>query len=226
MIPVLPFPELPDRNGYRYVMRQATSQDTPSLVTLHFEAFGEALDKYIPNNKDGHAWMSEALRICVEDFHEHCRSVAVTARPLTDANVENEEIVAYIRFVNPTKEVWENMYSYPNAIGSMEQVKLEEFWSALESHHAEAMEWRRDSGGKNHIWLEDLATHPNHRRVGLGRALVSYACEIADAMRLEMFVDSSDFGMGLYERFGFVQVDGVVNRAVAAPMIRPVQGNQ
>ncbi|KAF3292471.1 hypothetical protein TWF132_005524 [Orbilia oligospora] len=229
-IPSLPFPALPTINGFKYTTRQATITDIPSLTTLHMAAFGDELDQIIPNNVDGRAWMSEAFRVCFEEFGNDCLTVAVIARKAEgygdddDSLEEGGEIVAYARYILPTREVWDNMYSYPKAVGEMDQNKIDEFLGGLEEQHAEAMGWGDGQVGVRHFWFENLATHPSHRRLGIGRALVRYLCTLADEMGLEVYLDASDFGMGLYENFGFRTVEGMGNRAVSAPMVRKVKG--
>ncbi|KAK6334750.1 hypothetical protein TWF718_010198 [Orbilia javanica] len=227
-IPSLPFPTLPTRNNYKYTIRRATISDIPSLTTLHFTAFGEELDQYIPNNEDGRAWMYEAFRVCFEEFGNDCLTLAVVAQKVGDDGGDSEledggEIISYARYILPTREVWDNMYLYPKAIGGMEQKKLDDFLGGLEKQHAEVMGWREGEDGVKHLWFENLATHPNHRRLGIGRALVGYLCTLADNMGLEVYLDASDFGMGLYERFGFRTVEGMGNRAVSAPMVRTLK---
>ncbi|KAF3315360.1 hypothetical protein TWF173_003900 [Orbilia oligospora] len=230
-IPSPPFPALPTINGFKYTIRQATITDIPLLTTLHFAAFGDGLDQIVPNNVDGRAWMSEAFRVCFEEFGNDCLTVAVVARETDDYGDDDNldegargEIVAYARYILPTREVWDNMYSYPKAVGQMDQNKVDEFLEGLEEQHAEAMGWVDEQVGVRHLWFENLATHPSHRRLGIGRALVGYLCTLADEMGLEVYLDASDFGMGLYKKFGFRTVERMGNRAVSAPMVRKVKG--
>ncbi|KAF3903389.1 hypothetical protein ABW20_dc0108693 [Dactylellina cionopaga] len=183
-------------------------------------AFGGELDSYVPNNPDGRAWVAEAFRVCFEEFPHDCLTVAVLAQKIGVEEVGGGDIVAYARYIVPTKEVWENMYSYPRAMGEMSQEKLDGFLRALESQHGQVMGWTNGETGREHLWLENLATHPDHRRRGIGRALVGYICQLADATAAEVYLDASDSGMGLYERFGFVQAEEAGNRAASAPMIR------
>ncbi|KAK6354325.1 hypothetical protein TWF730_008732 [Orbilia blumenaviensis] len=221
-IPLLPFPSLPAKNGYQYIARWADSSDIPCLTALHFAAFGSEVDQFIPNNTDGQAWMSEAFRVCFEEFGQHCLTLVITAKRLGGGSeIETDgDIVAYARYIIPTRAVWDNMYSYPKAIGEMDQSKIDNFLGGLEKQHAEIMGWGEGERETKHLWFENLATHPDHRRLGIGRALVQYVCAIADDMGLEVYLDASDFGMGLYEKFGFKTVEGDGNRAVSAPMVR------
>ncbi|KAK6510913.1 hypothetical protein TWF506_010001 [Arthrobotrys conoides] len=231
-IPSLPFPTLPTKNGYKYTIRQATTSDIPSLTVIHFTAFGDEIDQIIPNNIDGQAWMSEAFRVCFEEFGNDCLTVVVIAGEVggygggdgDDGLEGGGEIVAYARYILPTREVWNNMYSYPKAVGGMEQDRIDKFLGGLEEQHSQVMGWEGGRVGVKHLWFENLATHPSHRKLGIGRALVGYLCTLADEMGLEVYLDASDFGMGLYEKFGFETVEGVGNRAVSVPMVRRVKG--
>lgn len=172
--------------------------------------------------------MSEAFRVCFEEFGKDCLTVVVIAQKIGDINMdgldEDGEVVAYARYILPTREVWDNMYSYPKAVGGMDQEKIDEFLGDLEGQHAEAMGWGGGEVEVKHLWFENLATHPDHRRLGIGRTLVGYLCTLADEMGLEVYLDASDFGMGLYEKFGFRAVEGTGNRAVSVPMVRGLKG--
>ena len=52
-------------------------------------------------------------------------------------------------------------------------------------------------------FLNVLTTHPDHFRRGAGTMLVKYGCDIADENGIRAYLEASDKGRPLYERFGF-----------------------
>ncbi|KAF3937590.1 hypothetical protein ABW19_dt0200965 [Dactylella cylindrospora] len=241
----------PSPAASRYTTRLATLSDIPAITDLHFLAFGEEFEEFVPNDGDGRRWLDETYRVCLEEFAEECLTVVVVAvvgdpggddtvgrggdagdgvdiagrdGKGIDAGIGGGDgggmVVAYARYIVPTARVWKNMYSEPKAIGWMKQEVLDRFLGGLEEQHRSVMGVPGE-GGKRHLWFENLATHPDHQKRGIGRTLVRYACDLADEMGLDTYLDASDDGMGLYERFGFLQVEGVeINRGFSAPMVR------
>lgn len=58
-------------------------------------------------------------------------------------------------------------------------------------------------GGRPHMYLEMLATHPNHQRRGAGSLLMQWAVDKADELGLDAFIEASPAGRHLYSRYGF-----------------------
>lgn len=56
--------------------------------------------------------------------------------------------------------------------------------------------------------------------------LLKRGCEIADEAGLEMYLDTSKMGKGLYEKFGFVVMDCMDGEAISAPMVRMAKGKE
>nr|POE71426.1 hypothetical protein CFP56_62521 [Quercus suber] len=57
--------------------------------------------------------------------------------------------------------------------------------------------------GRPHLYLQILATHPDHQRRGAGDLLVKWGCDEADRRGLLCCMMSSDVAWQLYERNGF-----------------------
>jgi GNAT superfamily N-acetyltransferase len=51
-----------------------------------------------------------------------------------------------------------------------------------------------------------ITTHPAHQHRGAGSMLVKWGTEIADAMRVECFIEGTALAKRLYESCGFVTV--------------------
>ncbi len=54
------------------------------------------------------------------------------------------------------------------------------------------------------IDLDMLGTSASYRRLGIANMLVGWGVTLADQDKLECFVDASDEGKPVYEKFGFV----------------------
>jgi GNAT superfamily N-acetyltransferase len=103
------------------------------------------------------------------------------------------------------------------------------FFGRLDKERNEMME------GKKHALMAVLAIDPEFQRGGVGRKLLEWGLDKADKEGVELWIDASQYGKGLYEKMGWkevgvVEVDvgkwgsetGGVNRTVC--MIRPVGG--
>ncbi|KAF1995860.1 hypothetical protein P154DRAFT_525963 [Amniculicola lignicola CBS 123094] len=62
---------------------------------------------------------------------------------------------------------------------------------------------------KPYMMLNSLATHPDHERRGAGSMIVKWGVEKADELNIETYLNSSKIARPLYERHGFVLVEGV-----------------
>ena len=89
--------------------------------------------------------------------------------------------------------------------------------------------------GKPYLLVQELAVLPEWQRKGVGRRLLGWGLEKADAEGWECWLDASKKGEGLYRKFGFRDVgcvevelgewggeEGIVERAVE--MVRGVGG--
>ena len=57
--------------------------------------------------------------------------------------------------------------------------------------------------------LDICFVHPDYRRKGVGRLLLSWGIEKADEMGLESYIDATDQGVPLYEAHGYVKAANV-----------------
>lgn len=60
--------------------------------------------------------------------------------------------------------------------------------------------------GKKHLYLSVLAVHPNHQRRGVGKAALDWGLKQADDLGLPAYLESTQEGRGLYEKYGFMAV--------------------
>jgi GNAT superfamily N-acetyltransferase len=107
-----------------------------------------------------------------------------------------------------------------------------EAWNEFFSHLADAR--RSILGVKPTACLLVLVTHPDHHRRGAGAMLVKYGCDKADEAGIPGYLEASQLGKPLYERFGFKELyhrefplekyggTGVDRNSV---MVRPAKGS-
>ncbi|KAL9613546.1 MAG: hypothetical protein Q9167_001931 [Letrouitia subvulpina] len=62
-------------------------------------------------------------------------------------------------------------------------------------------------GGKAHLLLNMLDTHPDHQRKGAGRQLVKWGIDVADEAGLPIYLEAAPPGLKLYRSMGFVDVE-------------------
>lgn len=58
-------------------------------------------------------------------------------------------------------------------------------------------------GGRRHVYCMTVATHPDHRRRGVGRSMMKWGMDIADQLGLPIYLESTTGGVPLYQRLGF-----------------------
>ncbi len=69
--------------------------------------------------------------------------------------------------------------------------------------------------------LDMLATHTDYRRMGAARLLLEWGCRVADQDGVPVYIDASQAGKPVYERFGFEDRSHVFGDTGAlAPMVR------
>ncbi|KAL5040809.1 hypothetical protein BDW71DRAFT_33489 [Aspergillus fruticulosus] len=77
---------------------------------------------------------------------------------------------------------------------------------------------REETARRAHAFLHIAFTLPSYRGQGLGRMFMEWGVRMADERGLEAWLDASDMGAPLYEKFGF--------RRVLANKVRPVPGRE
>ena len=84
--------------------------------------------------------------------------------------------------------------------------------------------------GVPHVFLGIIATEPGEGRRGAGKMLMRWGVERADEVGVEMFLEASPMGVGLYGGVGFEEVGefevgiGEGERYVHKVMVRPGKG--
>jgi ribosomal protein S18 acetylase RimI-like enzyme len=127
---------------------------------------------------------------------------------VVDMDVDSEKPIAFasweiIRKERSQEEIKASVV-IPNIFPERNLDAVYKFWEGLFPAHTEVM------GGRPHIYLEMLATHPDYQRCGAGSMLVQWAVEEADKLGLEVFIEASPPGRFLYSKFGFETVKEIL----------------
>lgn len=117
-------------------------------------------------------------------------------------DAETNKIIGFCKwrdFVEDTgPEVMEKDLAPPpmDDIPEYNQSNVREFFSKL-------LDYRRDIMGSRPFYLlEVLVVHPSHQRKGAGKALCQWGIDEADKHGVEVYVEASEMGKGLYEKLG------------------------
>ncbi|KAL7806706.1 acyl-CoA N-acyltransferase [Trichoderma aethiopicum] len=70
--------------------------------------------------------------------------------------------------------------------------------------------WWERFGDKSHIYLKLLHTDPDHQRRGAGSLCLQWGTSEADRLGLVSYLEASEEGRPLYEKFGFKVVGRIV----------------
>ncbi|OAQ95755.1 hypothetical protein LLEC1_07330 [Akanthomyces lecanii] len=70
--------------------------------------------------------------------------------------------------------------------------------------------WFERMGNKPHFYLKLLHTDPAHQRRGAASMLLQHFADVADKHGLESYLESTDEGRPLYEKFGYETVEVMV----------------
>ncbi|KAF4125980.1 Ribosomal protein S18 acetylase RimI [Geosmithia morbida] len=92
----------------------------------------------------------------------------------------------------------------------------------LEGTHKERAErilgplWKKKieiMGRRPHIYCHVIAVKQEHQRRGAGRMLTQWGLDLAEQLRLPIYLESSPQAERLYRKLGFFEVDNVVHEA-------------
>ncbi|KAH6609892.1 hypothetical protein Trco_003238 [Trichoderma cornu-damae] len=70
--------------------------------------------------------------------------------------------------------------------------------------------WWARFQGKQHVYLKLLHTDPDHQRRGAGGMCLQWGTAEADRLGLVSYLEASEEGRPLYEKYGFKEVDRIV----------------
>ncbi|KAL6863674.1 putative GNAT family acetyltransferase [Trichoderma novae-zelandiae] len=180
----------------------ATEADLPRSIAIERRAYGpnKASSIFFPGKglslEDRVAQMSARKR---ED--PACQWIKVV-----DADLEakgEESMIAFSQWFvysadvkpSPVKRSW-GPGTNPEACDSFFGEMDRRWWNRFE--------------GKPHVYLKLLHTDPDHQRRGAGGMCLQWGVSMADRLGLVSYLEASEEGRPLYERYGFREVDRIV----------------
>ncbi|POS69691.1 hypothetical protein DHEL01_v211917 [Diaporthe helianthi] len=187
-----------------------SDEEMPTFVEVMSKAFGHDapfVDIYFPNHDTpaGQVQLSKRLTAWKQGSESSTFLKAVTR---TD-NGDQEKTIGIA--------IWTLMKEAP-ASEMAEAENVEEVWPVADDREFMTELWReyviprthsvQNSDGKGIYALELLAVHPNHRRLGAGRALVEWETKASDEQGVKAVVEGTPMGRQLYEKCGLsVQIE-------------------
>ncbi|GLA73536.1 hypothetical protein AtubIFM55763_004461 [Aspergillus tubingensis] len=187
--------------------------DISSMVELWYDAFGDPINRRLyPDTLGGRAWLEDYHRASLQSPDQHYLKV------VTDRTGSTSPLVAFVKWDFNTTSPG---HHFPPRHVDFDQVFCDTFFGGLDQARRTIM------GSRPHYYLDALITHPDYRRQGAASMLIQWGCDRADQDGIPIWVDSSQEGARIYERFGFrdVSVSGVTPTGAMSMLRDPVGGD-
>ncbi|XRM36518.1 hypothetical protein ABZX51_000017 [Aspergillus tubingensis] len=187
--------------------------DISSMVELWYDAFGDPINRRLyPDTLGGRAWLEDYHRASLQSPDQHYLKV------VTDSTGSTSPLVAFVKWDFNTTSPG---HHFPPRHVDFDQVFCDTFFGGLDQARRTIM------GSRPHYYLDALITHPDYRRQGAASMLIQWGCDRADQDGIPIWVDSSQEGARIYERFGFrdVSVSGVTPTGAMSMLRDPVGGD-
>ncbi|KAL2844834.1 acyl-CoA N-acyltransferase [Aspergillus pseudoustus] len=196
----------------RFKIHVVTDADFPALFSELWYSFENPyqgiLRLFFPILNDDRV---TSLKTCTEGQLEEYHQQQPNVTWVTIVDTENSDRIAaaakwYFYDENPFNEEEQHEADwYPEGVGR-------EF-ATLAARQFEAP--RETMARNKHAFLHIAFTHPSYRRRGLGKMFMEWGVRIADERGLECWLDATEFGVPLYELFGFHAI--CMNRVKPVP---------
>ncbi|EAU29938.1 predicted protein [Aspergillus terreus NIH2624] len=176
-------------------VQPVTPEDIPALVDLVMDSFNTPYDRLMfPDTPGIRAWWDRVHR----DDLQH--KPALKYVKVVDTNIPGA-ILSYAKWdFNPR----ERGDRYPPWHPESDANACNALFGGCDLAREAIMKDRP------HYYLDVLATHPNFRRRGAATMLLRWGCDQADRDGLPVYIDASEAGVPVYEKYGFQVVKGPV----------------
>ncbi|KAL4902181.1 hypothetical protein BDW74DRAFT_181030 [Aspergillus multicolor] len=197
----------------QFQLQHINDTDFPPLISALWESFENPpqglLRLFMPIlNNDRETSLQTCITTQREEYHReqpHCTWIKIV-----DTQADNRIAAAakwYFYDDNPYDEHSEVLVAdwYPEGVSwefATQAVRLFE-------------RPRGEMARRGHAFLHIAFTLPAYRNRGLGRMFMEWGLRIADERGLEAWLDASEFGVPLYEKFGFRRI--LVNKVQPVP---------
>ncbi|PGH19364.1 hypothetical protein AJ80_04004 [Polytolypa hystricis UAMH7299] len=205
----------------------ATLSDIPSIYDTYFAAFaGEPILSILFPNQDV---TSPSFRTAHSAHTAQYWQTLTVQHTLKCVDTVTGQIVGMATWDVYWREKTDEERKVPKAewLEGKDRERAEEFltgfWEAREKVLA----------GSKHVYCMVLATHPDHRRRGIGKLLMEWGTDIAERLNLPVYLEATYSGLPLYEKLGFQTLnEGVMlrkeitgwNEDVEAPLMAKMPG--
>lgn len=194
----------------------ATEAELETLVKVQFAAFGA----FEPEQLSAGADTPENRASMVERHAQHMRDNSglelAKAETTSDTKVsETKIIVGYCMLYFPNKDAATQEDKTPTPLRPLstrppraewldhDAERLRK-WQAMATFGSE--EIQTHVAGRSCAYVRYMSVDPAHQRQGVGKALMSWACERFDSERVDAYLEASGAGEGLYSQFGFRRI--------------------
>lgn len=179
-----------------FKLRPGKPEDVPEFVKIFFDGFSNhpiTARVFRPGTKEAMDFWQNSLASEIKDTNARFLAIEdISTTPPTMAAFAKWNRVEASD--NPPAELPNNWPSN----GDTDLAKR--FFGELGAKHAEIM------GGREHWYLELIATRADYQRRGLGVMLVQWGIDRADEEGWECYLDSTPEGKRLYHKLGFATV--------------------
>ncbi|PYH88708.1 acyl-CoA N-acyltransferase [Aspergillus ellipticus CBS 707.79] len=194
-----------------FQLHPITAEDIPYLVDLWYTGFNHPINlRLFPDTPGVRTWLT--------DFH---LSTLVHPDPhylkITSDTGPALPFIAFVKWdLNTTAD--DPGHTFPAWHPESDRDFCEAFFGSMDVARRKILQ------GRKHYYLDTLVTHPDYRRQGAASMLIEWGCEVADRAGRPIWVDASEDGVALYERFGFrdVSVAGVTPEGAVSMLREPV----
>ncbi|RDK38714.1 acyl-CoA N-acyltransferase [Aspergillus phoenicis ATCC 13157] len=188
-----------------------TEADLPTMVDLWYDAFGDPINRRLyPDTPGARAWLEDYHRASLQSPDQHYLKIVTDTAPTSP-------LVAFVKWDFNTTTPG---HHFPPRHVDFDQDFCDTFFGGLDQARRTIM------GARPHYYLDALITHPDYRRQGAASMLIQWGCDRADQDGIPIWVDSSQEGAQIYQRFGFrdVSVSGVTPTGAMSMRRDPVHG--
>ncbi|KAL6914230.1 hypothetical protein ACHAPO_008842 [Fusarium lateritium] len=171
-------------------IRPATHDDIPLMIQVFFSAFSSSpLNKrcFPPSSQEVQAWQEILIRRNIDNKDDNYMIVAE----------QDSCILGWARWARREQPLSGKQLKRSSFPASGDQETARNFFQA---NNDAAIKY---IAGEKHWFLSTIAVAKEGQRRGVGSALMKFGVERADEEGWMSYLNSSEEGKGLYEKFGF-----------------------
>ncbi|KAI1770989.1 hypothetical protein F4818DRAFT_454902 [Hypoxylon cercidicola] len=188
-------------------------KDFDEILPVLYAAFGEPYNSlrrwFIPVHTTVDAAIEDAKARHIKSWKQHAGIHWVKVTDTDSGKIVGAAEWEIREQVSPPDEPQKPINAYWHIEGSEEKAFAEKLLMNLKGFMKERMT-------RSHIELEQLVVHPDYRKRGAGRLLTSWGLHKSDELGLETCVESVPFGVPIYEKYGFGNLE-CLNPDMAVP---------